>query len=178
MKVRLQKLSPAELLKAALEGFEVDITGDMLKAAGMDTEAAETGVATKGDSNVDARLSAIEKRLGDFIDAFPAVLDASVKAALPKVDEAQLAKIEGFNPTEFVTMVTGLKSEVTTLTEKAAQAVLTADAVKSELAQKLTAAPATGAMTPAMQALIDAQNKTGKPTGFFGNNVALKGVSQ
>ena len=183
MKITIGKLSPRQLIEAVREDFQVEVTPEMMKALTMDEDARRLFVQTKAaDPDTDERIKAMEIMVKAMADGLPAMIEESVKKVLPQGEPIAgevLAKLKAFDGTETLTAVnalkaevTNLKTEVTGLAEKAAQAALTAESVKTELANKLAAPPVlSGTLTPQQAALVNQMGNA--PQSPFARNVAL-----
>lgn len=179
MKIRIGKLSPRQVIEAAQHDFDVDVTPEMMKALFDDEDARRQFVATKGAPEpADERIAALEVQVKAMVEGLPAMIEDALKKTLPHGEPLNaeiLTTLKGFDPTEVLTAINSLKTEVTGLAEKATQATLTAESVKGELASRLAAAPIQGGtVTPQMSALLNQMGTA--PQSPFARNVALKPV--
>lgn len=184
MKLKLAKMSVPELIAAARGDFEIDITEEALKAAGMDEEAFRANVGTKSHDPAPA-LQALTDRVSKLetaIEALPIVIEAALKAALPQGEPIKpelLASLQAIDGTGLKSDIAALRTDVTTLREQVAQSVATAQAVAVEVDKKIETAVKSGPITPEMQALLNQEKarKDGELTpaaSVFARNVAFQ----
>lgn len=159
---KVKKLSPQEVLQAALGELQIEVDDEMLKAMGIDAEARIAGILTKGvgDSHVDQVLAEIKS-------AIAASTTAIVASAVPlQMPPEFTAAIEAFNA--FRAELTALKNELVAVAEKATQAAVTAEAVRDELGKKIADPGVVGKITPEMTEFITNQaNAAKKATSVF-----------
>lgn len=165
MKLKLAKLSAADLVAAARGQFEVDITSEMLKAMGMDEEATTLGLLTKGEgvgnSKTDELLQAIKAGVDALIAAATAQTQQTAQnteaiktAAAPLQPNGDLTKVVDDLRAQLATS----KSDMAKAIEQMVQLTATVEAMKGEAAKKPPeAAPTTGVVTPAMEAFLRQQ---------------------
>lgn len=166
MVIKIPKLSVSDLVLAARGEFGVDVTEEMLKAAGMDAEAMTLGLLTKseniGNSATDKALAQIQSDVAALTAAISA--EGEARKSMTATLEATAAPLQADGDvmkvlSDISAGMADLKAVMTKSIEQMAAAVNAVEAVKAEVLGKkeVAAGATTGEVTVDMSNFLHAQ---------------------